>query len=77
MRKENLFWLLFSVLGKSINLATSFYNHIMVSHPIIVLCIYLLAYFLASIYIFTIGDLLSNIDVYNGPEIIKKDWLDD
>ena len=53
-----IFWFLFSVLGRSINLATSCYHYFIVSHPILMLDSCLLAYMFASIYILKIGKLL-------------------
>ena len=62
MCNETIFCLLFSVFGRTINLATSFYHYFLVSHPIFILVSYVIAYVFISIYILRIGRLLTIVD---------------
>ena len=55
---ETFVWFLVSVLGRSINLMTTFFNYITVSHPLIVLCMYCLVYCCLGKYLFDLGELI-------------------
>ena len=61
---------------------TTFFNYFIISHPLIVLCIYLFMYCCLGKYIADFGKLLHEMDVgdegnKHGHQIDNKDWFDE
>ena len=78
---ETFLWFMISVLGRSIKLMTTFFDYFIISHPLIVLCIYLLLYCCLGKYIADFGKLLRAMDIDNdisehGHRIDNQDWFD-
>ena len=63
------------------NIIKCIYNHFIVSHPIYVLCCYILAYILLSAYMFKLVGVLSNKDkMPKDPmdgEVLPTNWLEE
>ena len=70
---EATMWLLISGLKKSINLMTIFYDYFIVSHPTVVLCMYLFLYCCLAKYIVDLGRLLSKAEQFqwNGIDFVE------
>ena len=62
---ETFLWFIFSVLWRSLKIMTNFYNYFIVSHPFVVLCMYLFAYCYLRKYIIGFGRLLSGMATFD------------
>ena len=58
---------MFSVFDITMNIVTFFYSYFTLTHPIIVLLCYLLAYILLLLYIYNLGDMLKKMNMIAVP----------